>query len=130
MCLPTAPRSLLARDSTFTITSGVRCTVRRMCSTSAEDNLILPRGPPRPWLRMFNNGSSAGSLNVFAIATLPAGEIRLEQRLSVVAQRLADFEHRAKLLLCEAREAGAYVRCPGNLIEVSTDGGQLAYAAL
>ncbi len=54
----------------------------------------VSRGPPRPWETKSKRGSSRILNGRMGRSRLPTDLVRLEKRLGVVAQRLADLEHR------------------------------------
>src|SRR5258708_26573152 len=78
--------------------------------------------------------SSSGSPRILKVRMdmprRPANLIRLEKGLSVLAQRLTDFEHRPKLLPHRTRCFAAFVHRPCDLVDIPADGGELSDAAL
>jgi hypothetical protein len=64
------------------------------------------------------------------LSGLPTDLVRLEKRLGVVAQRLANFEHRPELLTHRAWCHAAFVHGLGDLVNVPADSGKLGDTTL
>lgn len=72
---------------------------------------------------------TAASLGVPGLASFPTGEIRHQQRLGAIPERLADLEHRPALLPKRRGQPAALMGEPGNLVDVPADGRKLGDAA-
>src|ERR1700733_10253827 len=64
------------------------------------------------------------------MAGIPARGVRSDQALGMVAERLADLEDGAELVLADAPDASTAVCSTRNLIQVAPDRTQLADGAL
>src|SRR6184192_2978421 len=110
--------------------SGTRRTVLSIAAIWSAERRILPFGPPRPWETMSSSGRLRSSSSVFGISHRPACGVGLDQALSVVTQRLADFEDGPKFVTPRASETRALVHRPGDLVEITADGAQFADGVL